>query len=296
VGAGSQWQRVDHQLCRGAVGLFATQNHNVLRVLAERLDALDLIVKDSGDKEARRKLRQLAEQWFAPQLEQPWALRPLAGEPQNDTQRRAICIGTLASMARVASVIRNRRAACRRRSRPIPVRSIPTWPDRLSPLPPSLVTRPATIAGSRPFKRARPPTRRRKKSPAIYTRCRNSVCPALPDRTLNLIIQGTIPQEAVAAILSQLLSFRHSQQAGVGVPKAALAELRERFGDMGVSRVVESLGRLMGSYRNDVVSFFEQNKPAGAERALQRALERMDQAEQLRQRVTKDLLDYLVAL
>ena len=60
--------------------------------------------------------------------------------------------------------------------------------------------------------------------------------------------------------------------------------------------VVESLGRLMGSYRDDVVSFFEQNKPAGAERALQRALERMDQAEQLRQRVTKDLLDYLVAL
>ena len=100
----------------------------------------------------------------------------------------------------------------------------------------------------------------------------------------------------MAAILSQLLSFRHSQVPAWTFLKEHWPQLRERFGDMGVSRVVESLGRLMGSYRSDVVSFFEQNKPAGAERALQRALERMDQAEQLRQRVTKDLLDYLVAL
>ena len=71
--------------------------------------------------------------------------------------------------------------------------------------------------------------------------------------------------------------------------------LRDRFGDMGVSRVVDALGRLKGSSRDDVVRFFEQHKPAGAERALQRALERIDQAEQLRRRVTPDLLTYLHA-
>jgi len=45
-----------------------------------------------------------------------------------------------------------------------------------------------------------------------------------------------------------------------------------------------------------VVRFFEENKPAGAERALKRALERIDQGEELRQRVTRELLSYLLAL
>ena len=119
--------------------------------------------------------------------------------------------------------------------------------------------------------------------------------PTLTDRTLNLIIQGTIPQEAVSAIVSQLLSFRHSQQAAWEFLKQHWSTLRERFGDMGVSRVVEALGRMRASHREDVVHFFEQHKPAGAERALLRALERMDQSEQARQRVTGDLLTYLIS-
>jgi len=271
----------------------STQNHNVLRVLAERLDALDLIVKDSGDKEARRKLRQLAEQWFAPQL-QALGFAPLAGEPQNDTQRRAICIGTLASMARVASVISTAEqfAAAEQAN-----------PRAVDPnLAGSFVAIAAKFGDETRYDRWVETFQARKaadKTPQEVARYLHTLSqfrlPALTDRTLNLIIQGTIPQEAVSAILSQLLSFRHSQQAAWEFLKQHWATLRERFGDMGVSRVVEAIGRLRASHRDDVVRFFEQHKPAGAERALLRALERMDQSEQVRQRVTGDLLTYLIS-
>ena len=99
----------------------------------------------------------------------------------------------------------------------------------------------------------------------------------------------------MAVILGQLLSLRHAQEAAWSFLKQHWPSLRDRFGDMGVSRVVDALGRLKGSSRDDVVRFFEQHKPAGAERALQRALERIDQAEQLRRSVTPDLLTYLHA-
>jgi hypothetical protein len=56
------------------------------------------------------------------------------------------------------------------------------------------------------------------------------------------------------------------------------------------------VGRLPVHHRSDIVGFFQRNPPAGAERALSRALERMDQAEELRARITPGLLAYLHAL
>ena len=270
------------------------QNHNVLRVISERMDALDLIVKDAAGREARAKLRQLAAQWFLPHLNE-LGFAPRPGESQNDAQRRAICISTLASLARVESVISEaEQLAAGEQANP---RAID--PNLAGPF----VAIAAKFGDEARYDRWIETFQARKaagKTPQEVARYLHTLSqfrrPGLPERTLHLIHQGQIPQEAVAAILSQLLSFRHSQVPAWTFLKEHWPQLRERFGDMGVSRVVESLGRLMGSYRNDVVSFFEQNKPAGAERALQRALERMDQAEQLRQRVTKDLLDYLVAL
>ncbi|MFO0623893.1 MAG: M1 family metallopeptidase [Polyangia bacterium] len=271
----------------------ASQTHNVLRVVAERLDALDLIVKDAGDHDARRTLRGLAERWFLPQL-QSLGFAPLPGESQNDTQRRAICISTLAQMARVASVISTSEqfAAAEQAN-----------PRAVDPnLAGTFVAIAAKFGDEARYDRWVETFQARKaadKSPQEVARYLHTLSqfrrPELTERTLNLIAQGVIPQEAVAAILGQLLSLRHSQQAAWTFLKQNWSSLRERFGDMGVSRVVDALGRLKGSSRNDVVSFFEQHKPAGAERALLRALERIDQAEQLRRSVTPELLAHLQA-
>jgi hypothetical protein len=97
----------------------------------------------------------------------------------------------------------------------------------------------------------------------------------------------------LAQVLGQLLAFRHSQEVAWKFFQERWDLLRDRVGDMGLSRVVEAVGRLPARHRADVVRFFERNTPNGAERALTRAIERMDQSEELRQRVTPDLLAYL---
>jgi aminopeptidase N len=271
----------------------AAQNHNVLRVIAERLDALDLIVKDAGAKDARLKLRQLAERWFTPHLHE-LGFAPHEGESQNAVQRRTICISTLGLLARVPAVIgeAEQLAAAEQAN-----------PRAVDPnLAGTLVAIAAKFGDETRYDRWIETFQTRKaagKTPQEVARYLHTLShfrrQGLPERTLNLIEQGLIPQEAVSAILSQLLSMRHSQQAAWDFLKQHWSALRERVGDMGVSRVVEAVGRLPAVHRDDVVGFFEHNKPAGAERALLRALERMDQSEQLRRRVTADLLAYLAA-
>ncbi len=272
----------------------SARDHNVLRVIAERMDALDLLVKDSGDRPARLKLRTLAEQRFSSHLAE-LGFVPRAGEPQNDIQRRAICIGTLAATARVQNVIREVELLAQ--AEMVNPRAVD--PNLAGPF----VAIAAKFGDELRYDRWVETFQSRKaagKTPQEVARYLHTLShfrrPELVERTLHLIEQGLIPQEAVAAILAQLLSFRHSQQAAWDFLKTHWPTLRERFGDMGVSRVVDALGRLRGSERADIVRFFEEHKPAGAERALQRALERIDQGEELRQRVTGELLSYLSAL
>ena len=113
---------------------------------------------------------------------------------------------------------------------------------------------------------------------------------ALTRKTLGLIADETIPQEAVGPVLGQLLAQRHAQDVAYDHLKTEWDALRSRVGDMSISRVVEAVGALKHHHREDVVKFFEAHPPTGAERALARALERMDQAHELRTRVTPSLL------
>ena len=140
----------------------AARDHNVLRVIADRIDGLDLLVKDAGDTSARQKLRSLAEQRFAPHLTE-LGFVPRAGEPQNDVQRRAICITTLASTARVQSVIREVELLAQ--AEMVNPRAVdPNLAGPFVAIAASLATSHATIAGSRRSRPARPrarPTRSR---------------------------------------------------------------------------------------------------------------------------------------
>ena len=119
---------------------------------------------------------------------------------------------------------------------------------------------------------------------------------SLVERTLKLLDDGTIPQESVGTVLAQLLMVRHGQEQAWGYLKQGWSSLRERVGDMGLSRLVEAVGHLRAQHREDIVSFFRQNPPEGAERALSRALAALDQREELRRRVTPGLLAFLLHL
>ena len=274
--------------------LCSVREHNVLRAVVERLDMLDLLTKDSGDRDARLKLRQLVASLLSGQLTE-LGFEPRAGESQNDIQRRALLIGVLGNVARAEDVISAaKRFATIEQKDPVAVdpnlagvfvavaakfgdetdfdRWVQTFVDRKQ-------------AGRTPQEVAR-----YLHTLSVFRR------PGLAEKTLALIEDGAIPQEALAQVLGQLLAYRHSQESAWRFFCDRWNLLRERVGDMGLSRVVEAVGRLTARHRQDVVHFFERNTPAGAERALMRALERMDQHEELRLRVTPELLSYLRSL
>lgn len=276
-----------------ALGPIGARDHNVLRALIERIDALDLIVRDAGDRDARARLRAMTAEMLSPHLLE-LGYEPRAGEPQNNAQRRALLIGALASIARDPEVI----AAAERYAEH--ERNDPASIDpNLAGVLVAVAAKFGDAARYDSWVRTFLDRKSEGKSPQEVARYLHTLsafrAPGLPERTLDLIEQGVIPQEAISSILAQLLDRRHAQEAAWSYFKERWENLRERVGDMGLSRVVEAVGRLRGTHREDVVGFFARNTPVGAERALLRALERMDQSEALRRRVTAGLLRYLQA-
>ncbi|MCS6912754.1 MAG: M1 family metallopeptidase [Myxococcales bacterium] len=271
--------------------LAQVRDHHVVRGLVDRLEVLDLFVRDSGDRAARGQLRALVARLLQGQLEE-LGLEPQPGEEPEAAQRRAVLVHGLASLARVPEVIRHAEVLAER--------------ERLDPRAVE-----ANLAGVVVHVAARfGEASRHACFVATYLARRDSGLPPqqvqrylyalaafrppeLVARTLSLITDGTVPQDAVGVLLAQMLSARHAQEQAWAVLQANWEALRVRMGDLGLSRVVESVGHLRPQWRQDIVAFFQQHVPRGAERALQRALEAMDQREELRQRVTPGLLRWL---
>jgi len=274
--------------------LAGVPEHNLLRALIDRLDALDLILKDAGDRVARLKLRALTAKLFQPQLAM-LGYEPRKGEPQNDVQRRALLIAALGSLARVPEVIAaaERYAAIEQED-----------PHAVDPNLAGVFVAVAAKFGDEPrydsWVRTFLSRKQAGRSPQEVSRYLHTLSafrkPGLPERTLKLMEEGTIPQEALSPVLGQMLAGRHCQEAAWRFFKDRWSVLRDRVGDLGLSRAVEAVGRLPMRHRDDVLRFFERNPPAGAERALSRALERMEQSEELRQRLTPGLIAYLATL
>ncbi len=271
--------------------LAAVPEHHLLRAVVDRLDAIDLIVKDSGDRPARLKLREFIGRLFQDQL-RVLGLEPRAGEPQNDVQRRALLIAALGSLARDKEVV-----AAAERYAEIEQRDPHAVDPNLAGVFVGLAAKFGDENRYDGFVRTYLERKSAGRTPQEVARYLHTLSgfrwPQLSDKTLRLLDEGVIPQESLSPVLGQLLASRHAQQSAWRFFKDRWHDLRSRVGDLGVSRVVEAVGRLPIHHREDVVRFFESNPPAGAERALSRALERIDQGEELRQRVTPDLLEFL---
>lgn len=271
---------------------FATsRDHNVLRSVTDRLSAIEALLEERGEEQTLGFLRQRIRGLFQPILSDLGYV-PRVGEAQNELQRRALAIHAVSSLGRA----------------PQAIAEAIHWADleRRDPrgVDPNLAGTFVGIAAKfgdaaryqdfvatyqdRKAKGSAPQDSLRYLYALAAFRGASEV-----KATLQHLDDGVIPQEALGSVLSQLLSTRHGQEEAWNYLKAGWSTLKSRVGDMGVSRVVESTGRLDGRFRADIVAFFEANPPTSAERALARALESLDQREELKARLVPELVRLL---
>jgi puromycin-sensitive aminopeptidase len=266
----------------------ATRDHNVLRAITDRMSSIDLLLKDSSDKKARLGFRDWVQSAFSSQLDEV-GFAPKPRESQNDMQRRALVIYALSSLGRVQSVIDECVRYAEQEQKD---------PRSVDPnLSGTFVAIAAKFGDEKRYDTWVTTYRTRKAAGAppqdclryLYTLAAFRLEP-LTERTLKSIADGFVPQEAVGALMGQLLAARETQELAWAHLKRHWESLKTRVGDMGLSRVVEAVGSLRAMHRDDIVGFFKDHSPRGAERALARALESLDQREELRQRVTPALI------
>ena len=271
----------------------ASRDHNVLRTLSERLWTLDRLLTDGGDASAHDAFRRRLRASFRPHLDE-LGKRPSATETPDSTQRRAVVLHLLGVLAEDPAVIeeaRTQAAKEREDARSVDANLAGTYLSIVARFgDASLHALWTDLYKARRASGAAPQDALR----YLYTL--TSFRPdALTSKTLSYIKDGTIAQEAVGGLLSQLLGSHHGHRLAWRFLKDQWADVRPRIGDMGISRVVEAVGRLPASLRGEVVDFFARTPPQGAERALARALAVMDQYEELRVRATPALLQAVVA-
>ncbi len=271
----------------------ASQDHNVLRALSDRLATLERLLIDGGDHAVHAVFRRRLAQQFAGHLS-ALGFTSREGESQDRVQRRAVVLFILGVLAEAPDVVdeAKRQAELERED----ARSVD----------PNLAGTYLNIAARFGDESlydlwwATYQDRRQAGSPPqdtlryLYT-LTSFREPALTRRTLDRLLDGTVPQEAIGGLLSQLLGSHHGCALAWESLRDNWDRLRPKVGDMGVSRVVEALGRLPSRLRPDIIAFFEQHPPYGAERALTRGLTAMAQYEELRVRATPGLLRVLSA-
>ncbi|MBI2375548.1 MAG: M1 family metallopeptidase [Deltaproteobacteria bacterium] len=283
-------------LCESGADSAPISDHNVLRVVVERLGALDHLVRDAGaDAAGRDRARQArAALWvwitalLGPSLDS-LGLESRAGETQNDVQRRPLLFHALGRIARRRDVISASETASE-----LERNDSASVDPNLAGTCIAIAARFGDAARYQLWVETYLARRSGGASPQATLRYLYTLGEFHGDelvrRTLDHLEDGTIAQESVGVVLGQLLSSRHSEDLAWTHTKGTWAELRKRVGDMGLSRLVEAVGALSPSHRRDVVAFFDRNPPAGAERALMRALQRMDEGAELARRVTPKLL------
>ncbi len=269
-----------------ALNAFAgSKDHNVTRSLVDRLGTFDRLLEIAKDEDTLGKLRAHTGGLFKESLD-ALGFEPKSGEPQNDLQRRALLIHAMANLARSQPHIDQAvEYAAKERQDP---RSID--PN----LAGTFIGIAAKFGDEERFEQWIQTYTGRKAAGAAPQDCLRylytfaSFKPTA-QRLLSHLTDGVIPQEAVGTIISQLLGSLHGQEHAWTYLRENWGPLQKQIGDMGISRVVEAVGALDISHRDSIVEFFKKNPPAGAERALARALESMEQRKELLERIVPQL-------
>lgn len=273
-------------MTRGAPAPIA--DHNVLRAVVDRLGTVESLLEDAEDTATLARFRGWVRTQFAQALAE-LGLSPRTQDTQNDVQRRAILLHAVARLGRDEAALAQATTLAEAER---------TDPRAVDPNLVGVVLGISAMLGDDARYTTWLDTYRARKAsgqpPQVSMRYLYTLAEFKPEalvaRTLSLLDDGTVPQEAVGPVLGQVFGSRHGRYAAWAYVQRTWDALRVRVGDMGLSRVVEAVASLPYAERAAIVAFFEAHPPTGAERALARALERIDEREELRRRVTPGLL------
>lgn len=268
--------------------LSSSTDHHVLKTVAGCLASVEHLLEVEGNEAAWSAFRGWVRAKMAPQADR-LGFVGRSGEPRADEQSRGTVLSLLASTgADEAALERIRGEVAKEQETPESV------DPNLAGALVAIVARAGDEKTHQRYLEVYQARRRASAAPQLSLRYLYALPafrdPAAVDATLRAIEDGLVPQEAVGSMLSALFSVRAAQAAAWTYLTTHWAALRPRVGDMGLSRLVEAVGQLPFERRGEVEAFFAAHDHAGAERALERALERMDAFEEFRQRVTPDLL------
>jgi aminopeptidase N/puromycin-sensitive aminopeptidase len=133
-----------------------------------------------------------------------------------------------------------------------------------------------------------------------YNLCLNALAlfddPALAQRTLGLVHQGSIRQENYPRIFSTLLENPSTRDAAWAYLKLHWEDLAEKVTSFGGYGAVTALGSsCSAAMRGDVQQFFSNHAAPGAERAVQQSLEGIDACLAFKQAQQSSMASWMTA-
>ncbi len=266
----------------------SSKKENVLRALKERLEFLSQLIEDTGNKEVQEQFRAFIEEQFL-KYWKPGSLEGITTESVAEIEYRAVLLNLLAQNAQIPTLIQEAQKLAEKEREDA---------KAVNPnIAGTLVNIAARFGDEAKYDQYVEVYQKRKRaqaSPQEAMRYLHALSlfriPKVTQKSFELIEQGVIPQEAVRTVVVQLMSRRHSQRAAWEYVKTHWNSLKERIGDMGFSRLVESIGNLHPDLYEDIRQFFAKNPPARAERALARGLKRIQQYKELYERLNPEVI------
>ncbi|PSG97242.1 hypothetical protein BRD56_06160 [Thermoplasmatales archaeon SW_10_69_26] len=98
---------------------------------------------------------------------------------------------------------------------------------------------------------------------------------------LGMVADGEIPQQSIGPLLETMLTQPHAQGAALDHVEAHAQDLLETTGPAWIARIVEAIGHVGGDRRQQARAFLEGEIGEIAPESTERALERLDQSEEL---------------
>ena len=268
--------------------LVAADDYNVLAAVVGHLHTLEALVEDSGDEATLGRFHRWVADVFRDRLA-ALGFAPGAGETQKAAQQRVQVVEAMVLVAEDP-------AACREAT---------IWADREAADPtavdpnvaPLLVMAAAQFGDVARFDHHLAIYQRRRAAgtpPQETNRYLHSLPafrdPALVHRVLELLDDGTLPQESLGLLTARLLTERHSRRIAWDFLQAHWAGVVERLDGWWFSRLVETFGRLPADLRDDIVAFCDAHLQGLAQQSYARALEILDQQAEFEARTRADLL------
>ncbi|HVM46237.1 MAG TPA: M1 family aminopeptidase, partial [Candidatus Thermoplasmatota archaeon] len=267
------------------------RDHHVLAHAAQSLEEVEELLLDMRDEDALARFRAWVRRLLAAEARR-LTYAPRAGEPRDDTERRAVVLVAMGRFGRDAEALRAAVELAEREARD---------PRAVDP----------TLAGPAVHLAARVgDADRHARHVAIYEQRRGSGAPPqlaqrylyslgffedpkLLARTLALMGEGRFPLEALGPMLRLMFNERHARVPAWAYMKEHWRDVRERLGDMWTGFLVEHSGNVPAELRADLVRFYDANLKGVAQQSYARALEAMDARAAFEKRVGPDLVAWM---